>query len=119
MENNSCDTKALNIETVKEVKSKMANDEIIDKLTNFFKVFGDFTRAKLLIALLEQELCVSDLANILDRKKSIISHQLKTLKEAKLVKSKKVGRVVYYSLDDDHVSMILKMANEHILEKRD
>lgn len=117
MEENICDCLPQNEAIVEIIKATMPDfDDIID-LSDFFKVFGDSTRLQLLVALQTQELCVSDLANVLNRKKSIISHQLKTLRMSKLVKARKVGRSVLYSLDDDHVQMILKMAFEHIKEK--
>ena len=117
MENNLCDCAPLNSDLVNEIKKNMPDFDVVLDLSDFFKVFGDSTRLQLLVALQNQELCVSDLANVLNRKKSIISHQLKTLRMSKLVKARKDGRTVYYSLDDDHVSIILKMATEHILEK--
>lgn len=114
---NNCDCKPNNAKLVQDVKNKMPDvSEILD-LSDFFKVLGDSTRLQLLMALQQNELCVSDLANVLNMTKSAVSHQLKALRMSKLVKQKKGGRCVYYSLDDDHVSAILKISFEHINEK--
>ena len=88
-----------------------------DALANFFKLMGDPTRLKLLITLLDGESCVSDLSEKLNMTLSAISHQLKLLKMAKLVKTRKEGKAVYYSLDDEHIHTILLMALEHVEEQ--
>ncbi len=88
-----------------------------DALADFFKLMGDTTRLRLLITLLDGEARVSDLSDQLNMTLSAISHQLKLLKLAKLVKSRKVGKAVYYSLDDEHVHTILLMALEHVKER--
>ena len=90
-------------------------DRIID-LAELFKVFFDSTRMKIICALLESELCVCDISKVIDSSVSAVSHQLRILKQAKLVKYRKVGKIVYYSLDDDHVSEIIKKGCEHIEE---
>ena len=81
-----------------------------------FKTFGDSTRIKILYALFEGELCVGDLATILQLSQPAISHQLKVLKDAKLVKFRREGKVIFYSLDDDHVRSILSIGMNHIEE---
>ncbi|MBQ3900513.1 MAG: helix-turn-helix transcriptional regulator, partial [Clostridia bacterium] len=78
--------------------------------------FGDSTRIKILFALFESELCVGDLARLLGLSQSAVSHQLKTLKEAKLVRFRRDGKIIFYSLDDDHVRTILSMGMEHVEE---
>lgn len=88
----------------------------IDSLGNFYKIMGDQTRLKILMTLEHGSLCVSDIACILDMSLSAISHQLKVLKDAKLVKYNKVGKIVYYELDDNHIKKILDMGLEHIRE---
>ena len=88
-----------------------------DALAYFFKLMGDPTRLKLLITLLDGEACVSDLSNKLEMTLSAISHQLKLLKLAKVVKTRKEGKSVYYSLDDEHIHTILLMALEHVKER--
>ena len=92
----------LNSELINEVKFKMPDYNIITDLSDFFKIVGDTTRLQILMALEHSELCVSDLAALLNMTISAVSHQLKSLREAKLVKLRKNGKIVYYSLDDDH-----------------
>ena len=94
----------------------MPKVEKLYELSDFFKVMGDGTRIQLLWALEESEMCVGDLAVLLDMTKSAISHQLKILKMSKLVKSIKRGKNVYYTLDDNHIKMILEKALEHVEE---
>lgn len=103
-------------ETVERVKNLIPDDEVIFDIAELFKVFGDSTRMKIICALLENELCVYDIAAISNTTQSAISHQLRILKQAKLVKYRKEGKVVYYSLDDEHVSEIYKKGREHIEE---
>ena len=114
---NHCDCKPKNIELVKQVKDNMpAFDDIMD-LSDFFKIMGDSTRLQLLMSLQQSEMCVSDLANVLNMTKSAVSHQLKTLRVSKLIKSRKEGKTVIYSLDDAHVHEVLAKSIEHIKEK--
>lgn len=107
----------LNSELINEVKFKMPDYNIITDLSDFFKIVGDTTRLQILMALEHSELCVSDLAALLNMTISAVSHQLKSLREAKLVKLRKNGKIVYYSLDDDHIKKLLKVSFEHIMEK--
>ena len=88
----------------------------LSDLASFFKVFGDVTRVRILYALLCSEMCVCDLAQVLDMTQSAISHQLRTLKQMALVKNRRVGKTVFYSLSDSHISMILSQGMEHIEE---
>ena len=87
-----------------------------EMLAVFFSTFGDATRIRILNALLKGEICVGDLANELDMTQSAISHQLKVLKASRLVKSRRDGKQIYYSLDDDHIKKIIEMGLDHILE---
>lgn len=114
---NRCDCKPQNIELVNKTRENMPAYMQISDLSDFFKVMGDSTRLQLLIALQSDEFCVSDLSNVLNMTRSAISHQLKALRLAKLVKSRKDGKTVYYSLDDDHIKEILEKSLEHIKEK--
>lgn len=116
MENPICDCTVLHKELVEQVKSKMPEDDLIYDSAEFFKVFADSTRMKIIYALLENELCVCDLANIVKTTQSAISHQLRILKQSKLVKYRKDGKVVYYSLDDEHIREIVMKGREHIEE---
>lgn len=110
------DCQAQNLELVKKIKDKMLSREVFFNTAEFFKVMGDCTRIRLLWALDESEMCVCDLAVLLNMTKSAVSHQLKTLKKAKLVKSRKSGKNVFYSLDDEHIKTVLEMALVHINE---
>lgn len=94
----------------------MPKDELIYDLAEFFKVFADSTRMKIIYALIEKELCVCDIATIVGTTQSAISHQLRVLKQSKLVKFRKEGKEVFYSLDDDHIAEIVKKGREHIEE---
>lgn len=116
MDENLCEITIIHEDVVKEVKKIMPKDDEIYDLAEFFKVFADSTRMKMIYALMENELCVCDLANIVNTTQSAISHQLKILRQSKLVKFRKEGKVVYYSLDDEHISQILKKGREHIEE---
>ena len=115
-EENIEELQVVDIEKVQKVMSKMPSDELIFDLAEFFKVFGDSTRMKIICALLEEELCVGDIAQITNSIVSAISHQLRLLKQSKLVKYRKDGKAVYYSLDDEHVREIFKKGREHIEE---
>lgn len=92
------------------------NNEVFYKLSDFFKIFGDATRLKVLNLLVDKEMCVNDIANTLEMTQSNVSHQLKILRQSNLVKIRKDGKLVYYSLSDNHIELILKFGIEHILE---
>lgn len=111
-----CDEEVSNIELVNKVKNNLLSDEEIFDLAELFKVFGDSTRMKIINALMKQDLCVCDIALITNSTPSAISHQLRVLKQAKLVKYKKEGKSVIYSLDDEHVKEIFEKGREHIEE---
>lgn len=102
--------------TVEEVLSKMPIEETLYDLAELFKVFGDSTRIRILYALFEAELCVCDIAQLLGLTQSAVSHQLRVLKGAKLVKPRKEGKTVFYSLADDHVRKIIAQGLEHVEE---
>jgi len=112
-----CDITVIHEDVVNSVKEKMPEEEILYDLAELYKVFGDSTRVKILWALGESEMCVCDIAALLNMTQSAISHQLRILKQARLVKNRRVGKVVYYSLDDDHVKEIFSQGLEHIKEK--
>ena len=111
-----CEEENSNIEIVNNVKSQILGDEEIFDLAELFKVFGDSTRMKIINALIIQELCVCDIAQITNSTSSAISHQLRVLKQAKLVKYRKEGKSVFYSLDDEHVKEIFEKGREHLEE---
>ena len=116
MEEGLCEVTVIHEDTVRKVKDVMPEDGLIYDLAELFKVFADSTRMKIIYALMENELCVCDIANIVGTTHSAISHQLRILKQSKLVEYRKDGKVVYYSLDDDHISQIVKKGREHIEE---
>ncbi len=111
-----CEVDHVHAELVERIKNQMPDEETVFDLAELFKVFGDSTRTKILSCLELSELCVCDIAQCLNMTKSSISHQLRILRGAKLVKSRKSGKEVYYSLDDDHVSKIYECALSHIKE---
>lgn len=94
----------------------MPKEETLTDLADFFKVFGDATRVKILYVLLQSEMCVCDLAEVLQMTQSAISHQLRVLKQVKLVKNRREGKTVFYSLADGHIQTILNQGMEHISE---
>ena len=94
----------------------LPDDEVLYELADLFRVFGDSTRIKILYALHDNELCVQDIANAVQLSQSAVSHQLRVLKASKLVKFRREGKTVYYSLADEHVMGILSQGMEHILE---
>lgn len=112
-----CDCGVIHKETVIKVRKIMPLQEDLYSLAELFKVFGDQTRINILWALSESEMCVCDLAYLLNMTQSAISHQLRLLKQARLVKSRKDGKVVFYSLDDEHVKQVFDLGMIHIREK--
>ncbi|MDE5855806.1 MAG: metalloregulator ArsR/SmtB family transcription factor [Anaeroplasmataceae bacterium] len=106
-------------ELIQEVKSLMPKEEHLTSVAELFKVFGDSTRTRILAALFNHELCVCDICKVVDMTKSAVSHQLKVLRDFNLVKYRKQGKEVFYSLADEHVFLIYEKALEHILEKKE
>jgi len=113
----SSDCDVIHADVVEKVRKKMPNENDLYDLSDFFKVLGDSTRVKIIWALDQDEMCVCDIAVLLNMTKSAISHQLKTLRQADLVKFRREGKVIYYSLKDDHVREIFETGMEHINEK--
>ncbi len=111
-----CEDEISNAEVVESVRKTLLADEEIFDLAELFKVFGDSTRIKIINALMMRELCVCDIAAITNSTPSAISHQLRVLKQSKLVKYRKEGKSVFYSLDDEHVKEIFEKGREHIEE---
>lgn len=112
------DHEQLHRELTQVMNEKMPPDENIGDLADLFRVFGDPTRMKILFVLLESEACVGAISGILGMTDSAVSHQLRLLKNNKLVRSRKVGKNVLYSLADDHVRTIVNQGMEHILEEK-
>lgn len=114
---NVCKCEEVHEYIIDEVRQVMPQDEMLYDLAELFKVFGDTTRIKILYALFSKEMCVCDIADLLGMTHSAISHQLRVLKQARLVKFRKEGKTVFYSLDDCHISQIFSCGLEHIEEK--
>ena len=121
MENNerkieNCNVNIIHEDIVVRVKDKLPAEETLYDLAELFKVFGDTTRIKIICALFESEMCVCDLSCLLNMTQSAISHQLRVLKSARLVKFRRMGKVFYYSLDDEHIKHIYDAGLNHISE---
>lgn len=112
----SCEVLEVHTDTVEKLKEELPPEELLYDLAELFKVFGDSTRIKILYALFESELCVCDIAQALAMTQTAVSHQLRVLKANKLVKFRKEGKNVFYSLDDDHVRRIIDQGMEHLGE---
>ena len=113
-----CDCNVIHQDKVDDTLKQMADEDLLNKLAEFFKILGDTTRVKILYALDKNELCVCDIANVLGMSKSSISHQLGTLRRSGIVKCKKVGKEVFYMLDDEHVKQVFDFVIEHIEHRR-
>jgi len=113
----SCNCTIIHEDVINKVKECIPEEEILYDLADLFKIFGDTTRIKILCALFKAEMCVCDIAALFGMSQSAISHQLRVLKQARLVKYRKDGKVVYYSLEDDHVKRIFDQGLIHISEK--
>lgn len=111
-----CEIHEVHENLVHQIEDGMPSEEKIQNLADFYKVFGDVTRVKILCVLFQSELCVCDLAEVLEMTQSAVSHQLRVLKQAKLVKNRREGKIVYYSLADAHIQSILNQGMEHIAE---
>lgn len=117
MDLDRCNCTIVHESIIEKVKELMPPEESLYDLAELFKVFGDTTRIKILCALFEAEMCVCDIAELLGMTQSAISHQLRALKQARLVKFRREGKVVFYSLDDDHVQSIFSLGLVHVNEK--
>ena len=109
---------AIHPDKVDEVLNKMSGADEYILLTKFFKIFADETRLKIIAALSISELCVLDICSVLNMTKSAVSHQLSTLRQMRVVKSRKEGRSVFYSLDDEHVSQVFEMGLAHVVHTK-
>jgi DNA-binding transcriptional ArsR family regulator len=112
-----CDCHIIHEDVVADVRARMPEEEILLNLADLFKVFSDSTRVKILCALQHSEMCVCDIASLLGMTKSAISHQLRVLRQTRLVKYRRDGKVVYYSLDDDHVGNVFAQGLLHVRER--
>ncbi len=114
-----CDCNIIHEAIVNQTKEKMLDNDFINDISLFFKILGDNTRVKILFALDNNEMCVCDIANVLNMTKSSISHQLSFLKQNNIVKCNRVGKEVYYSLDDEHVKEVFEVAISHIKHRKE
>ncbi|HWQ89588.1 MAG TPA: metalloregulator ArsR/SmtB family transcription factor [Desulfitobacteriaceae bacterium] len=112
-----CDCDVIHEDIVARVKDIMPKEEALCDLAELFKVFGDSTRTRILWALDEAEMCVCDIAYLLNMTQSAISHQLRVLKQARLVKNRREGKIVFYSLEDEHIKQIFELGLFHISEE--
>lgn len=112
----TCETIGIHPGAISMVSAKMPDSSFLVELADLFKLFGDNTRIRILWALSESEMCVCDLCALLEMKQPAVSHQLKNLKQARIVKTRREGKVIYYSLDDTHIRSLLNLGMEHIQE---
>ena len=113
----SCDCSVIHQKTVDEVLQKMPDEHTFNRLANLYKLIGDTTRCRILFALDKKEMCVCDLANVLNMTKSSISHQLAVLRRSEVVRCRKSGKEVYYTLDDEHIVKLFEIGLAHINHK--
>jgi ArsR family transcriptional regulator len=114
----ACITKGIHRDTIRTVKQSMPDLVALYELADLFKLFGDSTRIGILWALSESEMCVCDLCALLKMKQPAVSHQLKNLKQSRVVKARRDGKIVYYSLDDEHIRRLLNLGMEHVRESQ-
>ena len=112
----TCSCRIIHEDILRAVRKQMPDPVHLRDLADFFKLFGDPTRIGILWALCEHEMCVCDLCALLNMKQSAVSHQLKILKQSRIVRNRREGKVVYYSLDDDHIRNVLNIGMQHVLE---
>ncbi|MBR6033371.1 MAG: winged helix-turn-helix transcriptional regulator [Clostridia bacterium] len=112
-----CKEKCPHFNKISEVKLTSPNDDSVIDLADMFKIFADSTRLKIICAIMKEELCVCDLCELLGLNQTTVSHQLKTLRDSKLVKYRRDGKQIFYSLEDDHVTQILSAGLSHISEE--
>jgi ArsR family transcriptional regulator len=112
----TCITKGIHKEVIRSVKRNMPDSAALYELSNLFKLFGDSTRLSILWALSESEMCVCDLCALLKMKQPAVSHQLKNLKQSRIVKARREGKIVYYCLEDEHIRRLLNLGLEHAQE---
>ncbi|MBR1685017.1 MAG: helix-turn-helix transcriptional regulator [Clostridia bacterium] len=113
----TCGFMHVHADKVAQVQNMLPDELTLNRLSDLFRVFGDGTRIRILYVLFEQEVCVCDIASLLGMTQSAVSHQLRVLKTARLIRSRREGKTVYYTLSDDHVRTLLSQATEHICEE--
>lgn len=113
-----CESRIVHLDSVDRVREKMPDEDTLLDVAELFKVFGDSTRTRILSALNIEELCVCDISVLLNMSMSAVSHQLRILRQTKIVKSRRSGKEILYSLDDEHISHLYKTALEHLSESK-
>ena len=114
----TCDVKLIDSEKVEKARSAIADDDTLLRMAEIFKAISDPSRVKIIYALLAEELCVCDLSTAVRMSQSAVSHQLRSLRNLRLVKHRRVGQMIYYSLDDEHIETLLAQGLKHVQEKR-
>jgi len=112
-----CENTFIDKQKIYDVKKKMKSEILMYRLSEIFKVLGDTTRVKIISALLVQELCVCEISELLGKTKSAVSHQLRILRNMRLVKYRKDGKMAFYSLDDNHITNLFAEGLRHVEEK--
>jgi ArsR family transcriptional regulator len=118
VEGDSCECRVVHVDAVRKVRASMPAEPAMDAMAELFKSFGDGTRLHILYALTKERMCVCDIAALVNMSQSAVSHQLRVLRGARLVKYEKEGKSVYYSLDDDHVKKIFEIGLAHVKHTR-
>ena len=113
-----CESTVIHYEVVEKVKKEMMPEDPVYDVSELFRVLGDSTRARIICALSVSEMCVCDIAALLNMTNSAISHQLRVLKQTRIVRSRRAGKIVYYRLADDHISQLFRVAFEHVTEEQ-
>ena len=117
-DNGICQSTAIHDDVVENVSNQLTSDENLMAMADLFKAMSDPTRLKIINALLIDEMCVCDLTALLNLTQPAVSHHLKTLRQARLVKFRRVGKAAYYSLDDDHIQLLFNQCHTHVLEDK-
>lgn len=113
----SCNCTVMHEDIVEKVKAELTDDEILYGMSEFFKMFGDGTRLKIVNALMLSEMCVCDISALVGMTQSVVSHHLKILRDMRVIKYRRAGKVVYYSLCDEHIALIFNQGRTHIGEQ--
>jgi ArsR family transcriptional regulator, lead/cadmium/zinc/bismuth-responsive transcriptional repressor len=116
-DSDACGVSCIHPHAIRITRARMPEDRLLTDLSDFYKLFGDATRLKILAALSVAELCVCDIGVLLDMKQPAVSHQLRILKQARIVRPRREGKIVYYALADDHIRHVLRVGMEHLGEK--
>lgn len=117
IEADHCEVRSIHPQRVVQGRALLLADEVYAELAELFRALGDSSRAKIVFSLLQQELCVCDLAAVVGVSESAVSQHLRILRTLRLVRSRREGKVVYYSLDDDHIRVLLRVSQEHLADR--